>query len=185
MRVSACRLEEKVTFCKLNSDSVRCTNACKCAIRKIEVFLQCIVLDAFRYTLATSECVPLFLPKGRGFESLRARHLPLVIVSVDRVVVPHTSLGPETFVRRSLAAIPVEFLDISSRPGDLSKTSRMTNVRFAPLGTKRPAGTFPGHSRDRRGTHRCEMTNGHRDRSPSLSVRSRSPVVHARADPSR
>ncbi len=66
MRVSACRLEEKVTFCKLNSDSVRCANACKCAIRKIEVFLQCIVLDAFRYTLATSECVPLFLPKLRA-----------------------------------------------------------------------------------------------------------------------
>lgn len=35
MRVFEYLFKEKVTFCKLHSDSVRCANASKCAIREI------------------------------------------------------------------------------------------------------------------------------------------------------
>ena len=109
MRGSACRLEEKVTFCKLNSDSVRCTNACKCAIRKIEVFLQCIVLDAFRYTSATSECVPLFLPKplvGGSNPSGRAtRHWSRVLRRFARVASGPRGSNPSHASTRNSSAV--------------------------------------------------------------------------------
>ena len=80
-----------------------------------------------------------------GFESLRARHLPLGNASVDRAVDPHLSIGLKALVRPSLAATQAKFVGASSRHHGPTNPTRLTNGLISLFGTKRPVGTFPGH----------------------------------------